>query len=227
MDNFYDVSDEELLLLSRVGNLTAENALTQRYFSMRFYFSQLASESIASMLDDWTLNEAHFRAFLIAVNNYEFHRARFSTFFVKVLSHELHRSFETRKRQLPYYVTSLDEVIQTKTGEFSLYDIIPSGDDFDDPKAFLLYSEALLHTNSRLPRGIDAKVILIARLSSEGYSRQDIAARVQMNESTVKYSLEKYRRWAMKVLTQVQGLDLSQQREKEKLLSQYFGTGEE
>jgi len=227
MNLFSTVSDEELLLLSRSGNLAAENALAERYFAMRFRFCRIASPSLTALLDDWTLNEAHFRAFLSATMNYEFQKARFCTFYIHVLAHELQDSYEAKRRQFPNSVVSLDANLDVHDGDLVLCDIVPTPDQAEDPKAFLLYSEALLNTDSKLPRGIDGSVIRAARLASEGYSREEIAIACKMRVNQVKYSLGKYRRWAMRVLSSAFGWSEEETKAKEKLLSRFLHAEEE
>ena len=217
-----DLPDEELLLLSREGHEAATRLLTERFFGLRHYLCRMASPALATQMDEWSLNEAFFRSYLSAWESYEFHRARFTSFLECILAHEMQRTFNTKKRQFPDNLLSLDSDFVSGTEDYCLHDIVPSGETRDDPREFLLYSEGLVQTNSPLPRGINPQIIEMARLSSEGLSYTQIGIRFGVGKGQVHYCLSKYRRWALRVLRKTLSLNDSETVEKDRSIARFL-----
>ena len=195
------LSDEELLLASRMGDYKAEAMLAERMFEGRYFHCRYAAEEASHILDDWSLNEAYLKAFLASVDGYRFGANRFITYFRRALRNEIIR-MATRKIQeqtLGGKAISLDAPAseEVEPGAYSLCDFVPSGDFMDDPRAFLNYAERLEELH-RLPKNADPMMLDVVRLTAANYTIADTAKICGLSVNRVKYLLHFYRQWAIR-----------------------------
>ena len=219
MQNFAQISDEELLLFYRKGDECALKDLTERFFHMRFFCCRKAAPELMYRLDDWTINEVFFRSFLNAVNGYEFTRVKFLTYYTHVLRNEMIREVEHLDSQ-GQTVLSLDEerlVYVNHNESYTLADVISSDDFKDDPAAFLSYAESLKSID-RLPKGISKESVEMASRIADGESIDSVAASFGVSRSNARYQVSKYRKWALNTLTKTYDLNRRSQKKKEKIL---------
>ena len=198
MNAQHELSDEELLLASRMGDYKAEAALTERLYEDRVHSCYFVAHDAAILLDDWSLNEAFFRALISSVDGYRFQNVRFRTYFFKNLRHQIiHMTTKAVKERVNRgLAVSLDMPVES-FGEdtyCSLADFVPSGDFMDDPRAFLDYAERLedLH---HLPAKADPVMLDVVRLVSSNYSIADAARICCLTAAKAKYLLARYREW--------------------------------
>lgn len=199
MQSKNQLSDEELLLASRMGDYKAESILAERLYESRTYDCRFTAREASVYLDDWGLNEAFFRAFVSSITGFRFQGIRFRTYFLKNLKHEIIRLATKRikEKAMAGAEISLDTPIDAFDDGYPalLSDFVPSGDFMDDPRAFLDYAERLesLH---RLPEGVDPRMLDVVRLITANYTLNDTARICCINVNRVKYLLTRYRKWA-------------------------------
>ncbi len=200
MKTYESLGDEELLLMHRSGDSTAYSILTERFFGMRFFAAHKIAPIPASQLDDWSINEAHFHAYLAATEGYEFRKVRFRTYYMHLLRHELNSlAMAERLRGV-----SMDQLIDADNdeGTYTLCDVVPSGAMRDDPNAFLVYSESLAAL-SALPKGMDKNTVCLVRFLAMGYPLPVAAKNVGLSHSKARYELRHFRKWARETLARV------------------------
>ena len=199
MQSKNQLSDEELLLASRMGDYKAEAILAERFYEDHVPSCRFVAREASAFLDDWALNEAFFRAFVASITGYRFQNVRFRTYFLGNLKHEVVRlaTKKIKERVLTGYEISLDTPIEVYEDGAPGYlsDFVSTGDFMDDPRAFLDYAERLesLH---RLPEGEDPRMLDVVRLITANYTLADTARICCMNINHVKYLLNRYRKWA-------------------------------
>ena len=205
----------------RKGDEQALVEFSRRLFSMRYYFCQKAGPDIHRQMDDWSLNEAFFHAYMKCVQHYEFQRVKFTTFFTHVLSHEMIRLLKIQKKESGGQIYSLDEYLGDEGDPYTLRDIIPSGDFKDDPAAFLSYAESLRRIG-KLPKGIQPSIIDAIELLTQGYLYEEVAERMKISVANLRYRAAKFRKWAISVIASTYNLDKKSIREKEKILNRFL-----
>ncbi len=194
------LTDEELLLASRMGDYKAQSLLAERLHENRFRNCYFVAFEASNMLDDWSLNEAYFRAFLASISGYRFLRMRFITYFFHNLRNEIiHLATKKAKERADHgKVVSLDEIAADDDPEHvcTLSDFVASGDFMDDPRAFLSYAERLEELH-RMPEGADPLMLDVVRLTTSAYTIEDTAKICCISTHRVKYLLSRYRKWAL------------------------------
>ena len=84
-----ELTDEELLLASRMGDYKAEAMLAERMFDDRFRYCRFVATDACHILDEWSMNEAYLKAFWASVEGYRFGNNRFHTYFATNLRNEI------------------------------------------------------------------------------------------------------------------------------------------
>lgn len=193
------LSDEELLLASRMGDYKAESVLAAKLYEDRQAACLFIARDASAVLDDWGLNEAFFRAFVASLTGYRFQGVRFRTYFLGNLKHEIIRlaTKKIKEQAGRGMEVSLDTPMECYEEESPsiLADFVSTGDFMDDPRAFLDYAERLEQLN-RLPPNADPLMLDVVRLISANYSMTDTAKICCIGVNRVKYLLSRYRRWA-------------------------------
>ena len=224
MNSFKQLSDEELLLLHRMGSPTAGTMLIERFFGMRHYCCRRSCPEAFACLDGWTINEVFFRTYVKAMDKFEFiHRVKFITYFNHIYRHELLR--EMKEAADVSLRISLDAYVLENSqnqGTYVLSDLIQSGDILDDPAAFFEYAETLSNMG-RLPKTISPLTLDLIRDYRQGYTLGEIAARHRLKKGQIRYLLRKYRMWMAKTLSNIYRKDPEAFAEQEKILDRFLG----
>lgn len=171
---YFSATDEELLMLTRGGDISAHLALTKRYFDKKESLAKKASAALASLIDRWDLNHVFFLTFLKATESFEFGLgARFLTFFLTCFRREMIAEASS-SRLFPRLATkSLDaELLGSEEGGLTLGDIVPAPKE--DPTLFVDYLDGMLQ-DPRYKGAITEKALSVARLKINGYSFSEIA----------------------------------------------------
>ena len=213
------LSDEELLLLARMGNQKAETLFAERIFKDQMRQCRCVAAAACSKLDNWDINEAYFRAYTSAVAGYRFGSSRFMSYFMGILTHEIIHIMSKRMREQAQhgYVFSLDAVIndESESSCSCLSDFVASTDFMDDPKCFMIYAEELESIHD-LPKNVDPLMLDVIRLVSSNYSIGETAKLCEISENRVKYLLNGYRRWAKKTLSLIQNFGKKKKKPRSK-----------
>lgn len=210
------LSDEELLLMSRLGDQIALSTLLSRIFGMRNYSCRIASPEATAQLDDWEQNEAVHHAFYSAVDGYEFGDARFITYYHSILRNQLVHLAMKKAALAPHGTLSLEAPV-TEEGTYVLQDLIPGGEE-DDPAAFFRYAETLASLK-RLPKNIEPLALDIVESLAQGHSIAEAARLFGLKPHRARYLVFKYRNWCLSTLARVYNLTEEETAEKEKLLN--------
>ncbi len=172
---YSEESDENLLMLSRRGNVSAHLALTKRYFDRKHYLAKQASAPLASLFDSWDINHIFFTTFLRATDRYEVGQAaKFSTYFLTCLRHELISEAQNTKLFERGAVLSLDMESTSDRSEdtFTLSDVIAAPNE--NPMHYVDYFDECMERNVGTHK-IDQHAVDVARLKIYGYSFRSIA----------------------------------------------------
>lgn len=178
---FAEETDESLLMLSRSGNITAQFALTKRYFDRKFILAKQASLPLASMFGNWDLNHIFFSTFVRAVDRYELGQAaKFSTYFLTCFRHDLIAEAKNTHLFERGATLSLDEDKASPSSEdgFTLLDVLEAPNE--DPMKYIDYFDECL-ANGRYGNKINGAAVDVARLKIYGYSFRYISK--LMNQS--------------------------------------------
>ncbi|MBE6127237.1 MAG: hypothetical protein E7182_04600 [Erysipelotrichaceae bacterium] len=225
--NINELSDEELVLSIRLGDPTAYQTLTARFFAMRLYSGRVAAPQWMTILDTWRFNEVFFTSFLRTVDTFAFRGVRFLTYYYRILAREMaHAGAKVLRDQERF--RSLDDVVSSSdTGTYTLNDVVGSTEVLDDPAAFFRYAESL-DKIGRLPRGMTSADLRVIRLRQQGYTVREIVETTKISTGKARYAIRRYVNWAVKIFAKVYDLDEAGQQAKRKLLeSRLKATSEE
>ena len=193
-------SDENLLKLSRSGEMLARNLLWQRYFIKRKAIAFSAAPEAAYQLNDWDLNDAFFSSFLGAEINYAFGRARFSTYFRKSYANALVEKAKEIAREKGKNYVYLDSGFDDEYGErTTLHDIIGVNEDADECQVAYKYAR-MLERLKKTPKHIDRRALDYIQKKAEGWTIQEIADFYDQTVSQIRYAIAKFRKWAKSIL---------------------------
>lgn len=169
-------SDEELLFLTRGGDISAHLALTKRYFDKKEVYAKQASAALSSLFDKWDLNHIFFLSFLKATDNFEFGtKASFRSYFLTCFRHEMVAEASSSRLFKRLSTRSLDgEIAGGKEDSKAalLAEIIPAPEE--DPNLFVDYLDEMI-LDPRYKGAITEKALAVARLRINGYSFTEIA----------------------------------------------------
>ncbi len=199
------LSDEQLLLFSRMGEIRYRDEFVTRQFRYRHVHFSKACPDCFFLLDEWERNEVFFRSFLLAEGGYRFGKGKFSSFFRTILRNEVFK--ELRKKQEErerFQLLSLDQEREFGSETVCLHDIISGRDYRDDPAIFLEYADTLRRLGD-LPKEIEPRVLDIASLVIQGHSISSACRSLGLNEKKVRFQYEKFRKWANEILLKAFG----------------------
>lgn len=199
-------SDEELILLMRYGVEKARDVLLVRYYKKRRCACESANAAVYRVLDEWERNEAFFKGFQKAMENFRFQaRVKFSSFVLACLKTALTDAADFKfATKNVCGVISLETPVSLSGSDDSLCiaDCVQEGQNMDDPRLFYEYAEMVAQLK-KLPRGIDERVIDIVRRLLEGYSIVEISEHFRLTPKQIEYELGKYRNWSSRVLARM------------------------
>lgn len=182
-------SDEALLLGARMGSLTAESELHQRFYEQKEIFISKSFPSFMVM-SSWERNYCFFKAFFDSINTFRHGRNKFLTYFMVVLHNALnHYASANHLFNRPYF--SLDEVIGEN--ELSLHDVVTSNNDLDDPRFYLDYLYESVKIGEMIG-GMDEISILVNSMKLDGMSMNEIASTTGLSYRQVRAHCEKFKK---------------------------------
>lgn len=186
MDNLKHLSDEELLLLSRMGNLATRDALAKRYYDNRYFHACRALPGAKYAYDVYEFNQEFFTTFYNATESFRFGSARFKRYLETALGHDMARCAKKNPAMI-----SLDAPIPHLKDETITFEEVMTATSMSDPKVYLNYAEEALALK-QAPDYIDKKVLLIASLKIEGKTFAEISRLTKMTLKQVKLRFGKF-----------------------------------
>ena len=190
MDQFSASTDEELLLLSRMGDMRANLVLNQRYCGpARINHIRQAAPDMLGRFSLWEVSSVALRVFWKCLDGYRFGRAKFFTYYITALRFALYR-FQVEQTQNASTNVSLDSYAK-RDATLTLHDVVSGEGDLDDPRMYVNYFETLQKYN-RLPAVISQDTLDVAKLRSEGLTFFEIASALHMTYRQARSRYEKY-----------------------------------
>ena len=205
-DTYSEVSDEDLLLRARMGDLVAYDVLFLRYASQRRFLCYCASPSIAAILDDWDINEAVFRAFYDAESSYTFGPVPFRVYFLKCLSNVMvNIAGKKTSKTTMMFSGSLDDPLDMREGSCcTLGDVVTLEGTLEDPRVFMNYSEMMMEYR-RIPKSIHPVAVKILQARVDGYTLKEAAELIGIPVKKASYIFSRYLKWAKDLLNEYFG----------------------
>ena len=192
------LKDEELLLLSRMGDTEAEQLLLERYFMRRFLHGKRAHPGLLYYLTPLDYNGVFFKVYLNAVTTYRFGIVTFRGYLQHILAHEINRevtssfSFATYGYELVMLDTLVDE---SRSDDTTFHDIVADDTPGSDPRIFLNYADSLARLK-KLPPNIDEATLDLVRLRYEGFSLKEAAKQLGISLHGAKNRVKAFREFA-------------------------------
>ena len=201
----FHLSDEELFKLGKANNQDATTILYNRYLTMRKGLARLNNPDAFSLLGDEYILDAFNEAFAKAFSLYTSGQNRFKTYFEAIYRNALFDQMRIKAKDEYQHPYSLDAKLGEEGDELTcLHDIVPSGEVFDDPHAFIDFAETLQRLDALPPYLPEDCLDVAKRVIVEGYTRQEVALERKISLSRVCYLLRQYHAWARKVLKSMQ-----------------------
>ena len=196
-------SDEELVLLMRLGHHDARASLAARYYEKRLYHARRAAPSGYSLLEDYEIASLFFVTYLNSESNFRFSNATYRKYLETSLSHDIYKKisekFSPKNKAIasPY---SLDEPLRGYDHDVTFHDVIGTDEaSTDDPRLFYNYAEECFNLG-KLPKSIDASTLAVVRLTIEGKKQSEIAKQLGISVKMVKLRMVRYRKLVDKTL---------------------------
>jgi hypothetical protein len=186
-----NLSDESLFSLWKAGNEEARSELTLRYYQKRHSHAYMVAPSLVRAFGEGEVNHCVFCAFENCLENYETKLGGFETYYLSVLTHEMTRKARSLNMIGDHQELSLDAPISGgENDDFCLHDVVSSGKN-DDPAEYLNYVEEA-YSLGKLPKKMDKKTLVIARLRYEKCSYEEIAGYVGLTPKQVRNRFEAF-----------------------------------
>ena len=193
------LKDEELLLLSRLGDEVARSTLTIRYYARRFSHGRRSSASLLNMLDAQEFSSVYFKTYLMAEDTFRFGITLFKNYFEKLLKNEMNKAVDNKcsnsKPILGAY--SLDSSFSDT--DLCLHDVIQSDDESADPKVFFEFTETLERLQ-KLPEHLHPRTVEVMRYRINGYSIDEIIKITKLKRSSIKLMIKRYQDWCKTII---------------------------
>jgi len=191
MNSFDSCSDEELVLLMRVGLENARETLAGRYYKNRFLHCRRAMPGNGNLSYSMEFSQTFFATYLACENNYRLGTAKFRKYFETALRHDMcvANGFSQVGGKTVY---SLDEAISDdENSELSFSDCMPCS-QYEDPRIFLNFAEEAFALKET-PAFIDKKALAVASLRIDGCTYQEIADLLKISLKQAKTRYAKFR----------------------------------
>lgn len=186
------LTDEQLVALIRNRDVEANNILAERYYGEHQILLHLAGSPFLKALGESESNHAFFVAYLSAVDKFRPGRGgSFRTYFVKILSHQILKSLNEETKNPLGNALSLDAPLNDENEDSACFSDCCHGDLTSDPKIFLDYMEEAEQLGA-LPKYLDRRTLLIARLRIEGHSFEEIARNLHSTIRVVRGQFLRY-----------------------------------
>ncbi len=192
------LKDEELLLLSRMGDAEAEQLLLERHFMRRFAHGRQARPDLLHRLTPLDYNGVFFKVYLNAVSTYRFGMTTFRGYLRRLLTHEIAKEIFGRMTLMDYgfQTLQLDTFVdESRSADTTFHDVIPDETPANDPRVFLNYADSLAKL-SRLPPDIDQLTIDLVRLRLDGFTFEEAASHLGLTTHGARMRIQNYRRFA-------------------------------
>jgi len=190
MDQFSASTDEELILLSRMGDSRANLALTQRYCGpARINHIRRVAPDLLGRFSLWEVSSVALRVFWKCLDGYRFGSSRFFTYYITSLRFALSR-FRREMIQMSVRCVSIDSLAK-RDSTYTLHDVVTGERDLDDPRQYVNYFETL-DKYHRLPKTVTKEMLEIAKLRLEGLTYYQIAEKMGMTYRQARSRHEKY-----------------------------------
>ena len=198
MESHNILSDEELLLLTREGDMKAYTLLVRRFCGpSRIGDIHRAAPTVLSKYSLWEVSSVLLSTFWSCVDGYRFGTVRFHTYYITALRYNLLR-FQQSKEKEQIRFASLDALMPGEA-EYSLHDILSTEEEKSDPKLFLNYYETLDQLN-RLPAQLKPLTIKIVKMKLAGMSFAEIASITKLTYRQVYSRYSRFMKRANKIL---------------------------
>lgn len=192
-------TDEELILLMRLGSDTAESKLTCRYLDKRKYIGKRAAPNLIDFIDPYEYNSTYYRAFLQAVSSYRFGEGLFYTYLEKVLSHEMTKY--CIKESVPsgrIKSVSMERRVNSRNENdpICLHDVVSSGDPdpINSPELYFDYAETLQELN-KLPSYLKKKDMDFLTHIYRGFSFKEACTNCALGEKDGRRAIRLFKRF--------------------------------
>ena len=191
------LKDEELLLLSRLGDREAETALMVRYFRRRYRHAKRAADNLYLRFTPEDFVAVYLATFTQAVNSYRFGLNRFQAYFELCLQRDM--IHEARKPEiinaLTAAVTSFDKKInEEEERSLTLHDIIADDTPSNDPRVYLDYAETL-DSFHKLPRYLNSNGLKLVKMRSDGFSLKESCAKLHLTRGQARNIMLHFQRF--------------------------------
>lgn len=204
MPLYQNASDEELILLARSGDQTAQAQLDYRYFHNQSRLCHYAAPDLIRFSSTVDIPALAYRTYLNCLYSYTFGSCKFKSYYDLCLRHAFSRVREQvyeEKRT----VLSLDECTKA-TPDVTYHDVIPTGAINDNPCKYVDYFEEI-YLLRLAPKVITPEVLLVARERLEGTSFKEIASKLNISLKCAYYRYSLYEGEVRKLLRRLEPKD--------------------
>ena len=190
MKTYDSLSDEELILLTRCGDINAYSLLVRRFCGpSRNCDIYRAAPEILQRYSLWEVSSVLLATFWDCLDGYRFGTVRFHTYYISALRYNLFR-YDNQHAKEKAMTTSIDASVKNDD-EYTLHDILSTNDPNDDPRHFLNYYETL-KSFDKLPKEISPITLEIARMKINGLTFVEIAEALNMTYRQVYTRYQKF-----------------------------------
>ena len=191
------LKDEELLLLSRLGDKEAETSLMVRYFRRRYRHAKRAADNLYVRFTPEDFVAVYLATFTQAINCYRFGLNRFQNYFELCLQRDMIReaSKPEIRNALNAQTASFDKRInEDDEHSFTLHDVIADDTPANDPRVYLDYAETLDSFN-KLPKYLNSNGLKLVKMRSDGFSLKESCARLHITRGQARNIMLRFQRF--------------------------------
>lgn len=201
MPLYQNASDEELILLARSGDQTAQAQLDYRYFHNQSRLCRYAASDLIRFSSSLDISALAYRTYLNCLYFYSFGSCKFKSYYDLCLRHAFSRVREQvyEEKRL---VFSLDECTKA-TPDVTYHDVIPTGTINDNPCKYVDYFEEI-YLLRLAPKVITPELLLVARERLEGASFKEIASKLNISLKCAYYRYSLYEGEVRKLLRRLE-----------------------
>ncbi len=180
--NYLELNDEELLLLTRLGDYTAHGQLDDRYYQSRRLHAARARLGLGPAYEAFENHGFFLKSLENAAESFRFSLSRFRKYMETILGNDIAKVAKEEKKK---GAASLSEPISPLLEDEVTFEDVVSCSKFEDPKIYLNYFEEAVLL-SKLPKRLKKRTIEVVSLRLEGHSYSSIAANLKVAPSTAK-----------------------------------------
>lgn len=201
MPLYQNASDEELILLSRSGNQTAQAQLDFRYFHSQSRLCHYAASDLIRFSSSLDIPALAYRTYLNCLYFYSFGSCKFKSYYDLCLRHAFSRVREQVYEE-KRIVFSLDDCTKA-TPDVTYHDVIPTGTINDNPCKYVDYFEEI-YLLRLAPKVITPELLLVARERFNGTSFKEIANKLNISLKCAYYRYSLYEGEVRKLLRRLE-----------------------